>query len=245
MSIELIIAEFGSVRKNAGDARFRNGDRLNPTLETMMKFFPDLSLTIYTDQEEWVSLPKKISNIGKIVIRFVPQIGKLHQRQPWRSSSFYKIIGLLDAEEEIAIAMDADFHVLNEQVLKLFVLTKKFGCCVAMNPRYLVKVDTAIGNDSDRKLDESGGMGLAINGGVMSFNTKSEKARRFLRLYAKKRLETGRGTVAFWRAQWESGEVYQPYILPPQWNVCKEHIGIRNEIILHMGHKDVKKYYKI
>jgi len=46
-----------------------------------------------------------------------------------------------------------------------------------------------------------------------------------------------------WRAVYQT-EV-APYILPPQWCVCAENVGIGNEIILHIGHDKVREFYGV
>lgn len=240
MEVELVMAEFGPNRRNAGSAELPE-KRLSPTLPTMLKYFPNLKLTLYSDQ----NLIAETKTVQESTLRFVKPIGKLHPRQNWRSSSYYKVFGLLASTKEVAIAMDSDFFVCSGEAKRIISLTRRFGVCVVSNPRYLVKVDTLVGADSDRKFDESGGYGFAVNCGVMSFNRSCSKARKFLELYGKIRWKTGRGTVAFWRAQWESGFEFQPYVLPPQWNVCEEHCGIGNEVILHAGHQKIREYYKI
>jgi len=232
------MAEFGQGRANCGNTDLRKYGRLDPTLTTMLKFFPDLKLTVYTDHNMKITY-------NNSEVRVVKPLSVGHPRSNWRSSSYYKHYGLLQASNDIAVAMDADFHVASENVKYIVPLTKRFGVCIPLNPRYIVRKDTLIGTDSDKKLDETGGYGTAINAGVISFHTTNNKARKFLELYCNRRKVEGRGTVSFWRATWDSGYGFNPYILPPQWCVCREHVGIGDEIILHIGHKEVKDYYAI
>ena len=114
-----------------------------------------------------------------------------------------------------------------------------------MNPRFTVRKDTLVGADSDKQLDETGGFGLSINAGLCSFDRNNAKAREFLRMFCERRKVEGRGTVSFWRTMWDKTNDFHPAILPPQWCVCREHVGIGDEIILHAGHKEVKEFYKI
>ena len=184
MSINLIMAEFGKRRRNTGDASLGSYGRFDPTLKTMLQFFPDLFLTIYTDQDIEVNYPPETS------IRKVPPIGdQKHPRAPWRSSSYWKHYGLLESPHQFSIAMDADLYVYSSDVKKLPILTENFGLCLPMNPRLLVRVDTLVGADSDRELDETGGTGFAVNLGMMSFWRDHAPARRFLSAYCKRRKE--------------------------------------------------------
>lgn len=238
MSINLILAEFGSVRRNCGGGDFTGFSRLEPTISTFLKYFPKAKVTVYSDV-------KINANTKNSELKIVPPLAKGHKRSSWRSSSYYKHKGLLDSDCEISIAMDSDFYVYSPNVKYIIPLTKKFGCCTPLNPRYTVRKDTLKGADSDKKLDESGGFGLSVNTGIVSFHRDNKKARKFLEAYCERRKVEGRGTISFWRTIWEFGDKYTPYILPPQWNVCREHCGIGEEIVLHIGHKQVRKYYKL
>ena len=239
MSINLIMAEFGRKRKNTGDSSLDAYGRFDPTISTMLKFFPGLCLTIYTDQTLRVGFPDA-------VIKKVPLIGDpKHPRAPWRSSSYWKHYGLLESPHRISIAMDADLYVYSSDVRRLPLLTENFGLCLPMNPRLLVRVDTMVGADSDKELDETGGTGFAVNLGLMSFHRDNAPARSFLEAYCKRRKVEGRSTVSMWRTIWESGSHFHPYMLPIQWCVCKKDVGVGDEIILHAGHQAVRDYYKI
>ena len=52
-----------------------------------------------------------------------------------------------------------------------------------------------------------------------------------------------RGPVMMAKTIYEATK-FNPYVLPLNWCVCQENIGIGNEIILHVGHQQVKKYYE-
>jgi len=236
--INLILAEFGIARRNCGGGNLNGFSRLDPTVSTFIKYFPKAKITLYSNVDMNLNIPN-------FELKIVPLIAKNNKRSAWRSSNYYKHNGLLESTSEISIAMDSDFYVYSPNIKYIIPLTKKFGLCTPLNPRYVVRKDTLKGLDSDKQLDESGGFGLSANTGVMSFHRDNEIARKFLNDYCIRRKKEGRGTVSFWRTMWDYGYKFTPHILPPQWNVCREHRGIGDEIILHMGHKEIKEYYKL
>jgi len=231
------MSEFGKNRNNCGDSDLTTFKRFDPTLTTMLKYFPDLKLTVYTDFD----IDKLHDNMEVIKLES-PMCSIKHPRYGWRNSSYYRTYGLLNSNYDIAIAMDSDLHVMSEDVKKIEMLTKRFGVCIIPNSRNLVRTDTLVGADSDGKLDETNGVGYATNNGFMSLYTKNKKAKEFVKSYMDIRKGMGRGTVALWKAIWNSD--FNPYMLPPQWCVCRNYCGIGDEIILHVGHDKVKNHYK-
>lgn len=238
MNINLIMAEFGENRKNCGGGDLSKFNRLDPALSSMLEFFPDLKLTIYTDFDMKVSF-------SNVEIKDVKSIfDKKQQRYGNRCNDYYKVLGLLESKYEIAICIDSDMSIYSEHVESIIPLVKKFGICIPANPRLLVRVDGVGGADGNYNLneDETSGAGFAYNMSPISFYTKNERARELLNCYCDEmKTNPVRGPLAMWRAVWETG--INPYVLPFQWCVCKEHVGIGNEIILHIGHEKVKKYY--
>jgi hypothetical protein len=239
--INLIMSEFNTARVNCGGGNLKKYSRLDPTLMTFKRYFENFKLTIYTN------IPTKELEIdySDVDIVHVPLISDpQHPRAAWRSSSYWKIIGMLKSQNAIAIGVDSDFYIMSKDVQTIVPLTNNFGVCFPMNPRYIVKVDTLIGADSDKQLlDPTNGTGFAVNNGILTLNTKNEKAKKFLTSYANRRKNEGRGTISLWRTIWEFGSYFHPYLLPIQWCVCKKHIGVGNEIILHLGHQEVINFY--
>jgi hypothetical protein len=87
-------------------------------------------------------------------------------------------------------------------------------------------------------------MGYAVNMTPIVFDTKNERARRVLTAYCESMLQNPvRGPLAMWRAIYQTGVA--PCLLPPQWCVCAENVGIGNEVILHIGHSKVREFYGI
>lgn len=223
--IELVMAQFGA-----------RADELEPTLSSFTKFFPEASVTLYTDRV--LSQPPAIVNVQLVEPPFSPT----HERYGWRCSDYYKAYGLLTSSAEVAIAVDCDMYIVSDEVRAIIPLTLRFGLCLPANPRLLVKRDTAIGTDSDGVLDITLGCGFAVNSTPISFHTRHRAAGRFLEQFISQMASNPvRAPLALWRACWSSG--FLPFVLPFQWCVCHEHIGIGNEIILHLGHAEVRDFY--
>ncbi len=224
-TVDLILAQFGS-----------RADEVEPSLSSFTKHFPESSVTLYTDQA-----PAPRPRIHTIK-RVKPPFSADHPRYGWRCSDLYKIRGLLDSPADLAIAVDCDMRVVSEEVRTIIPLTQRFGLCLPANPRLLVKVDAAIGADTDGRLDETRGCGFAFNSTPISFSTRHKRAREFLECFTREmERHAVRAPLALWRACWTSGFV--PYLLPFQWCVCQEHVGVGDEIILHTGHERVRRFY--
>ncbi len=186
-------------------------------------YFPGSKVSIYRDGD-------------------VQDIFEKHDRWGWRMHDYWKVEKSLESDSEIVLAMDADMKIVSDKVKAIVPLTKAFGVCLPANPRLLVSVDTLIGADSDGKLDTTFGTGYAMNSAIISFDPANPDAREYLNCYCSLMLNTPmRAPLALWRADYETR--FFPCLLPPQWCVCAKDCGIGNEIILHIGHKEVRDYY--
>lgn len=165
-----------------------------------------------------------------------------HPRWGWRMNDYHKARLLLDTDADVVVAMDADMWIVSEKVKSLYHLAERFGLCLPANPRKLVSVDTEIGADSDKAIDYSEGTGYAMNCSPIAYHRGNQRKDWIIRTYLDlMRSNPVRGPLAWWRAAWVCGET--PYLLPPQWCVCGEDVGIGNEIILHVGHEAVRRHY--
>lgn len=172
-----------------------------------------------------------------------PNLFASHERWGWRMNDYYKVRMLLDSQADIAISFDADMRIVSRDASLLPLFAERFGLCLPANPRHLVRVDTTIGADSDRMLDETNGAGYAYNCSPIALNLHNERAVNCARTYCELMIENPvRGPLAWWRAAWKTG--YAPYLLPPQWCVCEKDIGCGDEIILHDGHEAVRRHYE-
>ena len=216
-------------------AEFGDNIDLNPSFQSLQKYFPKAKYVLYTD---------KFINIKNVITKKVDGIfDKNHKRYGWRANDYWKVKGLLEADTEYAISFDTDMKIVSDDIKTILPLTKRFGCCLPANPRLLVKIDNTKGQDGDKKFNIIKGNGFIPNMSPITFYTSDKKTRKLLELYVDSMKSNPlRGPVKMWRAIWSSD--CNPYLLPFQWCVCEEHLGIGNEIILHVGHDKVKNYYK-
>jgi hypothetical protein len=224
-TVELILAQFATF-----------ADRVQPSLASFKQYFPEAFVTLYTDGSQ-------IAPAGIDIVRRVrPPFAGDDQRYGWRSSDLYKVTGLLESQADIAIAVDCDMFIVSDDVRTLIPLTQRFGVCLPANPRLLVKTDTLIGTDTDGRLDETLGCGFALNSSPIALSRRHTAAREFLEAFRREMVNNPvRAPLALWRASWTCG--FAPYLLPFQWCVCQEHVGVGGEIILHMGHEKVRTFY--
>jgi hypothetical protein len=225
MTVEIVLSQFGN-----------KAEVLDPSFSSFRRHFPEATFTLYTDaapSRPWSDL--QVNVVQAPFQRTDPRYG-------WHAADLYKALGLLESKAALAIAIDADMQIVSKDVRSLLSLTRRFGMCMPANPRYLVREDTLGGVDSDRRLDESGGCGFALNTTPIAFWTVHSAYRRLLESFKETMIRSPmRAPLAFWRVAWELG--IHPYVLPFQWCVSAEHLGIGNEIILHVGHGQVAAYY--
>ena len=206
---------------NSLELIFAEFGRPRPDVEKFLRWFPGATARVITESNIAFNGP----------------------RAGWRLNDYWKARGLWETKAEVAIAFDSDMEIVSQDVQTLPILADRFGLCLPANPRWLVRTDTLIGADSDKILDSSNGTGFAMNCSPIAFCRGAnfvavevvEQCWRILRAHPI------RGPLAWWRAAWQAR--FCPCILPPQWCVCQEHIGIGNEIILHVGHEKVKEFY--
>src|SRR5215208_1094219 len=171
-AVELVMSEFGSTRQNAGGNRLDAESRLNPTLDSFRRIFPQAQVTLYTDEQIDPG-----DGIG--VVHVDPPFARSAHRYGWRSNDYYKGLGLLQSSADIAIAMDSDMEIVSETFRAILQLTGIFGLSVPLNPRLLLKIDGGIGADSPYRAaaDETLGLGMAYNCSPIAFDTRHNKAR--------------------------------------------------------------------
>ena len=95
-----------------------------------------------------------------------------------------------------------------------------------------------------KEVGEELGLMHAVNMAPIVFDRSNPRAALALVMYKKIMEESPhRGPLVMATAMHSIN--FAPCLLPPQWCVCREHVGIGNEIILHVGHPEVRKHYGV
>lgn len=211
--------------------------------------YVDYPIVVITSKDSIISLPVDInhnpdSNLN-VEIKLVERLWPNHHRSGQRNGDYYQMKATLDSEYDQILYLDDDMRICDRGFIQGFELAKKFGVCLPLNPRSFVGVDAAIGADvpiGSRAVEIP--LATAYNCGTMFVDKEHCDTDSFLKgcayIILKKPM---RGPLACWNTVNETKIV--PYLLPPQWCVCQENIGIHNPIILHTGHEAVREYYKV
>ncbi|MCD9854172.1 hypothetical protein LUD75_05625 [Epilithonimonas sp. JDS] len=237
ISIEFLFCEFGEERVNAGGSEFNSKNRLEPSLSTIRQFFPNAKFTVYSDFDlniEGVNLKKVSSPIPE----------KDHPRYLYRTADYFKFKSLLESNADFRCVVDTDMYAVSSDIYRLLYLTKTFGFCAPYNPRNLLKRDMEMSLDTKQILDESGGFGHSYNQSPMTLWKDSEIGKSFFEECCNYMIkEPSRASLVMWKAAKETGA--SPYLLPPEFCVCGEDVGIGNEVLLHVGHPKVAQFYQV
>lgn len=241
-SIELIFAEFGESRYNNGDAKLPL-DRLEPSLSSFMKYFPEATATVYTDQD-WPDTDRY--RVAKVD----PPFDRSHPRYGNRANDYYDAHGLLESSADVAIALDSDLVVVSDRVQDLIPLAQHFGLCMPVNGRHLVYRDARSDCDGGKVRDDTHGSAMCHCTALWAFSEETETGHRMLleeylvQIVDDAQRNTGaRGPLSLWRAQWERR--LAPYTLPSHYCVTGSNLWVPAEdaIVLHVGHQAVQTHY--
>lgn len=237
-SIEFIFSEFKEERVNAGGADLSHQSRLDPSLSTLRKYFPNAKYTVYSDFDV------QIDGVNLLKVVATPLKDVDHPRHYYHLADYYKFRGMLDSDADIAIAIDSDMFVFSEEIFSLIYLTKKFGFCVPNSSAQSINFEIMTSLDTIPVTDESHGFGTTVNITPLTLDTSSENGRKYYEACCSiLEREPSRASIVMWKAAWETG--LYPYLLPKEFCVCRGSEGIGNEVILHVGHPSVASYYNI
>ncbi|MGC4130018.1 MAG: hypothetical protein QM564_10815 [Bergeyella sp.] len=237
VSIEFCFSEFGENRVNAGGNEFK-GNRLDPSLSTLKRFFPNAKYTVYSDFD--LEIPGV--NLKKIITS--PIKDEEHPRHFYRVADYFKFKSLLDSEADFKCVIDTDMFAVSEEIYRLVFLTQTFGACAPYNTRNLLKRDMEISKDTKAITDLSNGFGHSYNQSPMTLRKDFEPGKKFYEACCKWMIhEPSRASRVMWNAAKETG--FSPYLLPAEFCVCEGDIGVGNEVMLHVGHPKVAEYYNV
>lgn len=235
ISIEFLFAEFGESRTNGGGSLFNENVRLEPTLSTLKKYFPEAKYTVYTDFD------LKIDGVETIKVSSPVKFPD-HERFGYRTADYFKFYSLIHSSADFKCVLDSDMKIVSSDIISLIYLTQKFGFCVPYNDRQLLRRDMESSKDTQNIKDESKGLGHSYNQSPMTLWKNDKRGVDFFSNCMEIiKNDPSRASLVMWKSAWKTG-VY-PYILPKQWCVCDGNEGIGDEIILHVGHKSVNDYY--
>ncbi|ASW75060.1 hypothetical protein IQ37_00340 [Chryseobacterium piperi] len=235
VSIEFLFSEFGENRINSGGNNFSSISRLDPTLSSLKKYFPNAKYTVYSDFE--INIP------GVNVIKVTSPINDHnHPRHLYRTADYFKFISLISSDADFKCVIDSDMFITSPEVYTLVYLTKTFGFCAPSNPRNLLKKDMKVSMDTFKINDLSGGLGHSYNQSPMTLWKNDKNGISFFKKCAGiMEKEPSRASLVMWKVARDLG--ISPYLLPKEWCVCGEDVGIGDEVILHKGHSKVEQYY--
>lgn len=223
MTIEIIFAEFGKV---------------NVDVEHFRKYFPEAKFTLISDKK------RDDPRFDRSLYIKAPTFSPDDQRYGWRMNDYWQIQQMLRSDADICLSFDADMRIVSDEIRTIIPLVEKFGMCLPANSRMLVKTDALTGIDGGDVTDETHGNGFALNCAITALNMRNSQAMfcawTFCQIMEK---QPARGPLVWWKAIWKTG--FNPYLLPFNWCVCHNDIGIGDEIMLHIGHTSVKNHYKI
>lgn len=238
ISMEFCFSEFGKNRVNAGGGEF-NGNRLDPSLSTLKRFFPNAKYTVYSDFE--LEVPGV--NLKQIITSPIKK-DEEHPRHFYRTADYFKFKSLLDSEADFKCAVDTDMFVVSKEIYRLVFLTQIFGACAPYNTRNLLKRDMETSLDTLKISDLSNGFGHSYNQSPMTLWKDSGSGKKFYEACCNWMIkEPSRASRVMWNAAKETG--FSPYLLPSEFCVCDGDEGIGNEVLLHVGHPSVAKYYNV
>ena len=237
LSIEFCFCEFGEQRVNAGGSEF-TGNRLDPSFSTLKKYFPNAKYTVYSDFD--LEIPGV--NLKQIVVS--PIKDDDHPRHFYRTADYFKFKSLLDSDADFKCVVDSDMFVVSEDIYRLVYLTEIFGFCAPYNSRNLLKRDMQISLDTKEITDVSKGFGHSYNQSPMTLWKNHQQGRDFYQNCCEQMIaEPSRASRVMWNAAKKTG--FSPYLLPAEFCVCSGEEGIGNEVMLHVGHPNVAKYYNV
>lgn len=229
----IVLAEFGE-----------RGDWVRGLVKNV-RTVSDLPVVIYSD--------KNYESLGDdVTVQIVEPHWKGHRRFHNRNNDYWKIIAA--KEFELALVLDDDVRIVNEQFIQGFSMAQRFGLCLPINPRVYFGLDREVGDDVDNViLQETVDVPYympANNMGVIFVDTTSHDVGHLLDQYLEFMEKFPcRGPVAMGVACWRSK--CTPYFLPEEWCACGGYNQFKTRTrkrimptFLHVGHPDVKTWFE-
>lgn len=167
-----------------------------------------------------------------------------------RNSDLHRFLALRECPFEVTAYLDNDVFIVDEAFFDGFEIARHFGLTLPENPRAFMLTregdigDIEIGYDvSDYDhayLADMPRHMMAYNTTIMFYHRQSEwfvdEVIRQLESHP------SRGQAALSRAVWRTK--WTPNALPVNWMVGRKHVGIEKPITLHVGQKEVYRWWR-
>jgi len=227
MTVDVVLAQFGP---EAGV--------WEPAVSSVREYLPEARWSLYTDRA-----PAGRHPFARVhVVEDLPYRGGRHEHN--RHNDLWKIRGVLNSAADVAIALDADMYAVGPAVDQLPELARIYGLCLPVNPRGTVTVDASMGRDGSAEVPAPLAYMHALNMSPVARGRWNREARCVLSQYVHIMEQAPcRGPLAMAQAVRFCG--WSPLLLPPQWCVCAEDVGIPDPIMLHVGHERVRRFYRV
>ena len=235
-----------------------HGDRdirfLMQSVRELRKFCPDIPVIVYYHLEDRGLLDVLRSVLPENNIEFKEyaplEFEDTKDRAPHRNSDIQRTKALINSSFENTVYIDNDVYVVHRGFLEGFRISDKFGCAMAMNPRWYASTMEGDSGDLDIGADVSEydraqvakmpKYMTAVNIGLIFYNKSSHD---FMEAFlSEQEKHPSRGQAAIIRAMWATGKY--PFILPPNWLACSKHETIEKPIALHVGHENILKLWQ-
>jgi hypothetical protein len=165
-------------------------------------------------------------------------------RYAWRNSDYFRLIILRDSPFEVTFYLDNDHSIVSPRILDGFEIARHFGMAMPINSRTFLDLELKIGKDigdEDREELACAPKSLTdLDCGIVFYSQRSREL--LLAWLAEMERRPCSGPIALARAIWHTKQF--PYFLPFNWRVETPQVGIKNPIIVHLGHPHVKDFYE-
>ncbi|MDP2922775.1 MAG: hypothetical protein Q8O30_03525 [Candidatus Omnitrophota bacterium] len=161
-----------------------------------------------------------------------------------RNGDYFRLVALRDSPYDASLYLDNDHLIVSPRILDGFEIAKNFGMAIPMNSRVFLDLELKIGKDiSNDDRDELSSAPKSLTDLDCGVTFYSHRSRTLLLAWLEEmERRPCTGPIALARAIWRTKQY--PYILPYNWRVETPQTGIKNPIIVHLGHPHVKDFYE-
>lgn len=230
-------------------AEFGNREQQIKSLVKNIRTVSTLPIVVYSDKAYSIL----DDDVVLRVLKSEECLWQGHRRYHNRNNDCWKIVAAM-REFELALILDDDMRIVNEQFIQGFDLVENFGMCLPLNPRTYFGLDREVGDDVDEKVKietkDCPYYITANNMGVIFLNTTNNDVGHVTDYYLSfMKSHPCRGPVAMAVACWR--RKFSPYFLPEEWCACGGYTAFKQRsgkqippVFLHVGHPDVNQWFE-